>query len=310
MQSVKSVAVIGLGNIGILYDLVDNNSWKPNQVMTHVNSVLKSQNFEIKYLIDNNLEALNKVKKVLPNILCDTLDNLIEFPAPDLIIISTKTSSHLEVIQKVSNKWKNCNFLIEKPVGMDSYESIEIFKLLADSKKIIAINYFRRFMPIYTQLQNLEIFKSRGALESVSINAYGTLKNIFSHFFDLIIFLEGRDSLSLGKKESILSKPDIVSFRLGDTEVVFNLYGVGKFKNDNYMVLKYKNIILKIIRNGQIIQIYDKKKQLLNTLDTGFDTFHQYQSMVLDKIYKDFEKPPDYSGFLDAIHIHKFIESI
>ena len=306
----KTVTVVGLGKIAIGYDLGVSDLWLTDQTMTHTKAVLESNNFELKYLVDNDLQVLTRVREKLPEVLCETLDKVLELPATNLVIISTPTSSHLEVVRAISIKWSECDYLIEKPVGMDSSEANEIFDLLQKSHNRVAVNYFRRFLPAYTELKHLEIFRTRGALLSIFLDAYGSLANIFSHFFDLILFLEGSKALTLERKTLLLDQPNRKTFMMEDSGVLFDLDGIESDKKDCSLIIKYEMITINISRDGSLIKIFDKNDVLIFNADIEPMLYAHYQSVVLNQIYSEYYSHDAHSRILDAIHIHKFIESI
>jgi len=309
LDKVKT-AIVGLGKIGIFYDLNSDKSWKIHQTMSHTKAVIESLNFEVKYLVDENIEVLNQVKKLFPSIACLTLNEVLSLPEPNLVIISTPTKSHLEVAQKISEKWFFCNYLVEKPVGSDSHECFKILGLLSHEENRVYINYFRRFLPHFDALKISNFFKTRGQLQKISINAYGTLTNNYSHFLDLATFLDGREILGLSKKKLILKEMGKISFIDVSTNVYFNFIDIDTSKDQCSMKLEYDNLIISITENGQIIELLKTDGAFLDQLDLGPELFNNYQSFVLDRINLDIKSFSAYSGGLDAIHVHKFIESI
>ena len=309
MGKIKT-AIVGLGNIGIFYDLNNDKSWKVNQTMSHTKAVMESLHFEIEYLVDDNIEILNQIKNTFPGITCLPLNEVLSLPEPNLVIISTPTKSHFEVSKKISEKWFFCNYLVEKPVGNDSNECLKILSLLSRQENIVYINYFRRFLPHFHSLIKLSVFETRGELQRISINAYGTLTNIYSHFLDLVTFFEGREILGLGKKRFIFKQSGSISFLDKDTNIYFNFRDIDSSKDECSMKLEYENLIINITQNGQIINLLKINGTFLDHLDLGRELFNSYQSFVLDKINLDIKSFSAYTGGLDAIHVHKFIESL
>jgi len=56
-----TVTIIGLGNIGLLYDLNRGKDYK--EFLTHTRSVFFHKNFKLTYLIDSDLKKLDLAKE-------------------------------------------------------------------------------------------------------------------------------------------------------------------------------------------------------------------------------------------------------
>ena len=306
----KTVAVVGLGKIGIGYDLDPKNKWVLSQTMTHTKAVLESDSFELRYLVDNDLQKLKKIKKLLPNVVSGSLQKVLTLQPTNLVIIASSTSSHLEVINQISNNWVGCDYLIEKPVGNNSVEANKISILLGKSTSLVFVNYFRRFLLSYINFKDIGEFKSRGRLTNVKIESYGTLTNIFSHFLDLLVFLEGRDALGLSPKTVILNESSRKIFIINSSGVNFDLDGIGESKKNCAMTIKYEKITIQISDNGRLINIINQDNSLIYTTQIDSKLFSNYQSVVLKQINLIQNERTINSGLLDAIHIHKFIESV
>lgn len=304
-----STAIIGLGKVGLTYDLDSNGHLLPNQVMTHCRAISLSSFFEITCLVDSESRAIDtamshyegsgfkSVQEVAPR-------------QPELVIVSVPTSEQLQVIQAVTNSWDSTIFLIEKPFGNSLIESRKIRDLLLSRNAKVYVNYFRRYLPNFASLKTSSHFQGRGKLLKVTINAYGTLGNIFSHFLDLIIFLES--SLILGKveKTTFLDETDGTRFLDSTSGVQYILKGIGQTPNDCEVSLLYEHVVISIAANGRCVQINSLGGSSLAVFDIDLTTFYSYQSFVVKHIEEDFFLARNNTAMDDAIRIHEFIESV
>ena len=305
-----TLGIIGLGKIGLLYDLNKSENWIQNQCMTHSSAANKSELFRIVYLIDQDKEILKLAKRIFPNVNCLTLEEALTLGGPDFLIIATPTESHLEICQKVAAAWKPKRYLIEKPMGQDYEQSKKIKELIESSADFVFVNYFRRFLPHMRDLVESEAFNGRGKLLNVSISAYGTLRNIFSHFLDLINFLEGSEALNAGPKTVMLDTISTLGFQDNTNEIYFEFSNIDQATRNCEMRLVYEQLVIVICDNGRTIRVLGKDGTNLSSRSLTKRQFLFYQNEVMSIIGRKILGPKDTSGATDALSIHAFLESI
>ena len=64
-SKVLTVTIIGLGNIGLLYDF--NKKDNSNQYLTHTRSAYFHKNFDIKFLVDSDVKKIELAKSKYGN---------------------------------------------------------------------------------------------------------------------------------------------------------------------------------------------------------------------------------------------------
>ena len=207
-----SVTIIGLGNIGLLYDLEKTKSSK--EFLTHTRSAFYHENFEIKFLIDSDTEKLSLAKKKYGNDIKYLSEISNDYFVTDIIVLSS--------IPKVNsfylNKFKNNNevklFLIEKPF-LNGSEEISSYKEIINKTYV---NYYRKSLPFFKDLKkNIDKYKF-GYLIGVNIFYSKGLSNNGSHLIDLMNFLFG-SSYNLESINIINYKND---YSLKDESVTFS----------------------------------------------------------------------------------------
>mgnify|MGYP006141592483 CR=1 FL=1 len=87
--SVNSAIVIGLGNIGMLYDYDLSK-----QIATHCRAIDSHPEFELSGGVDINKKNLRLFEKKYNKPAYNTIDNAISELKPDLIVISNPTDQH------------------------------------------------------------------------------------------------------------------------------------------------------------------------------------------------------------------------
>jgi predicted dehydrogenase len=305
-----STAIIGLGKIGLTYDFDKFGKLIPNQIMTHCRSVSTSNFFKVSYLIDPQSECVDMALRHYGGIGFSSLEPAEGQDPPQLVIVSVPTPLHLEVLLKVTKKWKPSTYLIEKPFGSSLEEALQMQDILQSQGAKVYVNYFRRYLPNFISLKSHHLFQNRGKLHSVTINGYGSLKNIFSHFLDLLIFLEPSCIEVLSKKYQTSTEKGNLSFEDLDSEIRFKFSGVGFGARECEMTLVYENLFINVTSNGRCIEISNKQQDSVKVFNLDENVFNSYQSTVLEKIAVDFTFRENNTSVEDAIHIHRFLEGI
>lgn len=166
-----NVAVIGIGNISLLFDY-DKDI---NSANSHIKAIYLHKEFNLKYIADIDDTNLSKVQKLFSDVVFyNDYKKLIDKKDIDILVIATPTNMHFEVL----SSFINCNhikkFLVEKPLFSikDEYETLDSF-----FKDKIVVNYIRRFQkPIKNLKENIEN-KSLKNLQKITLNYVKGLKN-------------------------------------------------------------------------------------------------------------------------------------
>ena len=270
--------LIGLGNIGLLYDFQSKN------IQTHSKAITLNKNFKLVGAIEpkeaRRVIFLNKFKiKPFSKIKKDLVLK------SKLIVISSTTSSLFNNLTKVININPKLNILIEKPFGFTEKEISYIKKKFKNNK--IYINYYRNFDKKNLLLKKIIFNKLKGPFNG-SLNYNKGFFHNCSHFLALFLFFFGKI-----KKVKIVDKIKIkndyyikaiiyynnfellISPSVKNIDCSFKIFGKkGKLNYDNdgssiYYTLFNKMGIFK-----------SKRIKFLNNISN-------YQKEVYENIYKD-----------------------
>ena len=107
-----TVTIIGLGNIGLLYDL--NRRKDSTEFLTHTRSVFFHKNYKLKYLIDSDLKKLDLAKQKYGHGIT-YLNNIDNYHPTDIIVLSSVPEVNSMYLNKLKTKPEIKLFLIEKP---------------------------------------------------------------------------------------------------------------------------------------------------------------------------------------------------
>ena len=108
-----SITIIGLGNIGLLYDLNKNRDSK--EFLTHTRSAFFHKNFDLKYLIDSDTKKLDLAKEKYGNEIIYLTNINHEYYPTDIIVLSSTPEVNTIYLNKLKSNSKVKLFLIEKP---------------------------------------------------------------------------------------------------------------------------------------------------------------------------------------------------
>lgn len=180
---ILNVAVIGLGNISLLYD----DKKETQTVLSHVKALYKNKNFTLKYCVDIDTTNKIKVEEFFPTVSFYTDISIIENKNDiDIVVLATPTSTHFEIFEKLKKNKNIQYFLIEKPL-FDRKHTLDFFDKSIEKKLII--NYIRVFEPNIQEFQKQIDTLLFGEPQKIIGTYTKGIKNNGSHFISLINFL-------------------------------------------------------------------------------------------------------------------------
>ena len=286
-----SAAIIGLGNIGLKFDL---NS-EENNVFSHTKAYLQDKHFNLIAGIDSDSSSRDEFEsysgaKSYNNLatLKDDIDTV------DIVSICTPTTIRLSIIKEII-PLKPKIIIIEKPIASTSEEAYKIKKIAYDNNIKVYVNYMRRVEPFFLELKNSI---NVGRVRSIVINYTNGLYTNASHFIDLAHYM-------FGKEEKI------------------SLISLKKMSNDYCasFVLFYKNfhIYFNGLENlsyslGSMDILYDNKRLLIK--DWGFDV--ENYELLQDPLFpdlstlakKEMDTVPDMEKYMIYVltHVYNVLE--
>jgi len=220
VQEKHTVALIGLGNVGFGKYL----SKRENQILNHYSAITNQES--LKLLVCSDKEFIGALKDpFVKNV------NEINSLNVDLLVISTPTETHLEVIETFLAQNSAKIILVEKPCTNSIHEINQLNGYLAEySKTEVLVNYHRNYNDIFIdsfgdeslgKLQCGTVHYSNGALNNAShamalimssikdiakIKVIGSVRNQKFRDFDFILENnEGSRVVFLATNESLYS---------------------------------------------------------------------------------------------------------
>lgn len=228
LKNFYTLGIIGLGKIGMTYDL---DSEPSSTHLSHLTATLKNLQFNLLGCIDPSIEARMMAQS---NYGVPTFSNLEDFllvHKPDVLILAANTVNLVPLCEEILAKYYPKLILIEKPV---SYSLLEAQNLLELSRRVptdILVNFTRRADPGFRSIKD-EIKDSRFLGSFTGSGCYsGGFINNGSHMLDLLQFYFGevRD-FQLIEKSALSPQDYSVDVRLKFDECSFMLYSLKDVK--------------------------------------------------------------------------------
>ena len=277
MKKINTI-IIGLGNIGLLYDY--NNT----KIQTHSKAIYSNNKFNLISAIDIDsqkrtlflkkykIKAFSKIKKTL-------------ILKADLVIISTPTKLLLNILKKIMLLKPNLNILIEKPFGLRKNE-IDFIRRKFNKNKIY-INYYRNFSRDIFKLKKIIYNKIQCPSTGNLFYTKGFFHNC-SHFIALFLEIFGEI-----KKIKILKKKKIKNDYYVEADIFYKNFKLKLTPNysnlNNYFSIFGLNGKLNYNNDGFLVyyQLFNKKKFLNLKKIKMHNKIIFYQKEVYKNIYKD-----------------------
>jgi predicted dehydrogenase len=200
-----TVGIVGLGNIGMMYDYHS----KPGIYLSHANAFYHNKDFQIQYLIDTDQDKLAMAKQKFESANIEFLSSIDEISDyPEVMVLASIPAVNAALFEKIRNNESVRLIVIEKPFWDTSFESGDY---LPYSDKCF-INYFRKFIPEYQLIHQSISDQKYGRPLGAHVWYSKGLRNNGSHMIDLLFYLLGsnydQDSLHVYQKVNDYTESD------------------------------------------------------------------------------------------------------
>jgi predicted dehydrogenase len=182
-----TAAVVGLGNIGLGYDLLHGKDY----VQTHTKAYLRHRGFQLLFGVDLDAAKRSAFKRYSGKPAYVSLkEALKDFPSVDVLSLCVGPQHRATLWDAVAQIHPKV-LILEKPLAKDISEGKRIVSWAAKNKISLCVNYFRRFETQSYLFKFLFKKKRWGRLVGVDIRYNGGFYNNASHYIDLMRLLFG-----------------------------------------------------------------------------------------------------------------------
>lgn len=287
--------LIGLGNIGMLYD----DHGESNLIQSHAKAVDLHPNFKLISGIDPIYERRRFFEESYKLTSFEKLDEFRNEYKIDLAIIATPTDTHLCVIEETIKSLKPKMILCEKPLSYNYNDACKIVKLCKKENIELFVNFIRRCDPAVIEVKN-KIDKNliKTPVKGICWYSKGLFNN-GSHFINLLEYWLGNYKdvkvINSGRFfNNIDPEPEFtVEYEKGS--IIFR-YAWEEYFSFYKVEIISKSGVLKYDKGGDKVEFYgvkndpkfkgykilsEKKLSIKSKLDV-------YQYNVLDQIYRNY----------------------
>ena len=136
----SSVLIIGLGNIGMRYDMYLDPA---RFIYSHARAFSVHPDFELTGGVDLNADFRNDFEQIYQKRAYSNIAEAIQAHVPDIVVIAVPTVLHGDCFREVLDHANPKLVLIEKPVSSDLDESCYIVTECSKRGIQLFVNYFR-----------------------------------------------------------------------------------------------------------------------------------------------------------------------
>jgi len=184
-----SVLIIGLGQIGIGYDLAKSSE---HYVLSHARAFQQHPSFELVGGVDPIIGRRRVFEKHYSCQSFHDIESAMEAFHPEIVVVSTPTAMHGQTIKTILKSERPSVILCEKPLAHDLKEAREVIDQCVKSKCDLYVNYMRYSEPGVTEIkQRLDDGRIGHPVKGVVWYSKG-LFNSGSHFISLLQYLLGK----------------------------------------------------------------------------------------------------------------------
>jgi predicted dehydrogenase len=148
---------IKIGVIGLGY-------WGPNWVR----NILKHPDYSLAWIIDANPERIKSHEKqygLNQSQVHGDLEGAMKVNVPDLVLVATPPSTHLELGKSVLTH--GSNLIVEKPIGISNKEATELISLGKSKNLQIFVDHTYIFTPLARKIKEIMSNKELGDLQFI-----------------------------------------------------------------------------------------------------------------------------------------------
>ena len=217
-----SVLIVGLGKIGLGYDLASDPT---AHVLTHARAVEQQAEFELVGAVDPSPTRRELFEQVYGRPAHESISAALEAHRPEFVIVAAPTQQHAALVINVLECGAVSTILCEKPLAYGLADARAIVSACAARNVALYVNYMRRSDPAVIEVKRrIADGRIRAPIKGVVWYSKGLLHN-GSHFFNLLQYwlgpVDAGRVIAPGREwEARDPEPDLqVSFQRGD--VVF-----------------------------------------------------------------------------------------
>lgn len=314
-----SVLLIGLGNVTVGYDAVDDTS---SRVLTHARAFSRHPSFRLAGGVDPNGNCRRRFEDIYRLPTYDEIATAVRDLSPGLVVVATPTALHLATVNKVFAVGRPLAILCEKPLAYELEDARQISAACAQNGCALYVNFFRQSEPGVAEIRaRLADGRIRNPLKGTAWYSKGMF-NSGVHLLSLLQNLLGDvEAIKLINPGRLWQKrdpePDVdISFNAG--RVVFLAAREENFFHNAIELvgpngrLRYEsggaNIIWQSIEKDLRFKGYTRLSEVGETIPADFDRIQWY---VAEQLAASLEgRPAQLCSGAEALRTQEILDLI
>jgi predicted dehydrogenase len=295
MKLKYNVLIVGAGKMGAFFDAPNSKEF-----LTHAHAFKVHKGFNLVGFVDADERQSRLAAKKWKTKSFRSIKEAFASEKIDVICVTTSTDTHYKILKEVS-AYPVKLILLEKPIAGTIPETEEIMRLFRKYKKIVVVNYFRRFLPELEKIKNNIDKNIYGNFVSGS-GCYGKgILNNGSHMINLLTYFLGE-----------ISSHKVFDVCNDYSAIDSTISSILTFKNKKQFIMKgvsaklftlfemdliFEKQRIRITDSGQKIEFHKIKPNPIfkgyknMQVDSGVKTsFDKYMYLVADNIYNNLNK--------------------
>lgn len=184
----RSAVVVGLGNIGLRYDIAqasDDLRLAHGTCKTHVRAIHEHDGFDLLAGVDPDPRARADFEALFERRAYKRVEDL-SAQRVDIAVVAVPTPQHRVAVLEVLDALKPRIVICEKPVGISAEEAAEIGTRGLSSGASVTVNYFRQYLPSTQKVvETIQRVETGTLVTGVVVYSLGLRRNA-SHFVRLL----------------------------------------------------------------------------------------------------------------------------
>jgi predicted dehydrogenase len=183
-----TAAIIGLGQIGLMYDFDPKRKQPSSHVLSYAQNprIHLSATADVRETQEAYLKQLSPVTEYYQSV-----EAMLENNRCDIVSICTPPAFHLSNIKSILAVYTPQIIFCEKPIASNLQEVEEIYELLRGKSCLIVPNLTRRWYHGMIELKHAIEAGAYGSMNKIHIRYTRGLYNTGAHLFDLINWFAG-----------------------------------------------------------------------------------------------------------------------
>ena len=291
-----SIMLVGLGRIGLTYDL---DLPETQYTLSYARAISHDPRFEFVAAIDPEAYKRKLFSSKYKTPVYPSIKKALLKVKPEIVVVANPTKLHEETIKKLVSVDSVKLIVCEKPLAQNLHIASTLVKLCSDAGKRLVVNYMRRAIPKIRKYISRLNNESEKILVGGIVRYSGGLIHNGSHFVDLMIASFGNmEGFRVIRRKKISNNDwlvDAVMFFPGASiYLLSNDFTVGKKSLIFHDIDLHSDIGRLVLSNGAreinyteagSDLVFDGVETYSNNLLNDESAMNKFQTYVLNDIY-------------------------